>query len=322
LKRRTIKYALIAAASLWALDIVYKLVKDISYVNRERCVLFRVLPRPGFLVFEYLIETVLIVFVSTFFAVWLGRRFERFGRFFPGNPVTAFGYASVIPVCSCAAIPLVDSMKGRLKFPTTLSFVLAAPLLSPQIIILSFSVLGFGYGLLRIACSFALVMVTALVVGSFERRTRLAAGPQGLGCSRACVLHGTDIYLEAFTTFRRLLPYLLVAGVAGVALEQLGPRAALLAGRLGTGPVGVLAWILIGVPFYFCNGAEVLFLRPLMSHGFPLGTGVAFSLTSTALCLTSIAMFQRMIGVRLTLIMVGCIVGTCALIGLLLNSSF
>jgi uncharacterized membrane protein YraQ (UPF0718 family) len=324
LKRRIVKYALIAATAVWASDTVYKIVSGVSYTNREKCVLFRVLPRPGFIVFEYLAETLIIVFVSTFIAVWLARRFSRFSRFYPRGPLAAFAYGSLIPVCSCAAIPLVESMKGRMRFPTTLSFVLAAPLLSPNIMVLSFSVLGFRYGLLRIASSLVLVMATVAVLGRLQGRGRSERGlvAAAAGCKRACSSGADDIYLETFAIFRRLLPYLVVAGAVGIGLELLGPRTALLTGRLGRGPAGIAAWIVVGIPFYFCNGAEVLFLRPLMSHGFPVGTGIAFSLTSTAVCLTSMAMFGRMIGARLTLIMIGCIFAISALIAILLNLAF
>lgn len=40
-------------------------------------------------------------------------------------------------------------MKGRTRFTTTMSFVLVTPLLSPYILVLSFSVLGFHYGMLN-----------------------------------------------------------------------------------------------------------------------------------------------------------------------------
>ena len=132
--------------------------------------------------------------------------------------------------------------------------------------------------------------------------------------------HQADIYLETFAIFRRLVPYLLVAGGLGVGLEYLGPRQFLLRGGFASGLPEVLIWTLVGVPLYFCNGAEVLFLRPLVSHGFPWGTAIAFSLTSTTVCVTSIAMLFRVIGVRLTLVLVGVVTTVAVALALLLNS--
>jgi uncharacterized membrane protein YraQ (UPF0718 family) len=93
----------------------------------------------------------------------------------------------------------------------------------------------------------------------------------------------------------------------------------MLNGLFGKGVGTIMAWILIGVPLYFCNGAEVLFLRPLLNHGFPVGTGVAFSLTSTAICTTSVAMLLRMIGVKLTLILIVCVISISLGLALIMN---
>jgi uncharacterized membrane protein YraQ (UPF0718 family) len=321
LKSRLIRAGLIGSMGLWVADVAYKAANDISYVSREKCILVRILPRPGFLVYEYFLETMAIVFVGTFIAVAIARRFGKLRRYLPGNPITAFVYGSLIPVCSCAAIPLLSSMRGRLRFTTTMSLVLAAPVLSPYIIVLSFSVLGLKYGVVRILSSFILVLTTTAILGAVERR---GAGPDATktmgGCSRDCTGADGDIYLQTFAVFRRLFPFLLVAGAAGVLLEYAEMRDFMLQQVFDRGPGGVMLWILAGVPLYFCNGAEILFLRPLMTHGFPLGTAIAFSLTSTAICTTSIAMLTRMIKLKLTVVLVGSIVGISLALALMLNS--
>jgi uncharacterized membrane protein YraQ (UPF0718 family) len=356
LRRRLVKSALVVCVIIWAADIVYRLTKDISYVNREQCVLFRALPRPGFLVWEYFFETLVVVFVGTFLAVWLSRQFVRLRRFMPTNPVTAFLYGAVVPVCSCGVIPLAGSMRERLGLTTTVALVLAAPLLSPYIMVLSFSVLGTTYGLLRIGAAFVLTMVCASAVSRIARvlppgavpialpavaslgaageayvlpgvgrrgigqtglgpggMRSLGAAAAGVGCARQCAAAG-DIYLETLRIVRGLAPYLAVAAAIGLGLEYLGPRQFLLRGAPGSGPGEVIVWALVGMPLYFCNGAEVLFLRPLVSHGLPLGTAIAFSLTSTAVCITSMAMLFKVIGARLTLALTACV--TASAIGL------
>jgi uncharacterized membrane protein YraQ (UPF0718 family) len=322
MKQRLIRAALVISALVVASDIVYKIVNNISYVNRDQCVLFRVLPKAGFIIFEYFFETVVIVFVGIYIAGLLGRWFLRFQRFFPKNPFTAFLYASVIPVCGCGVIPLLSSMQGRMKFVTTMSFVLAASLLSPYVLILSFSVLGFTYGVLRIVSSFILVMATAYILG-FLKRDDASAEPAwiGPGCVKTCDGQEGDVYLETYEMFKSLLPYLLIGGGLGVLLELIGPRFFLMNRQTGGGFIGAFVWVLIGVPLYFCNGAEVLFLRPLVNHGFPLGTAVAFSLTSTAICTTSIAMLFKIIGKRLTVALVACVALISLALALLINAA-
>ncbi|HQI82898.1 MAG TPA: permease, partial [Deltaproteobacteria bacterium] len=188
---------------------------------------------------------------------------------------------------------------------------------------LSFTVLGFTYGMLRIACSFILVMVT---VGILRVVLKGVDGPEpameGPRCAAGCGGDGADVYLETFTVFRGMLPLILVGAALGVGLELLGPRSYLMNSLTGKGLAGVITWIAIGVPLYFCNGAEVLFLRPLVSHGFPLGTAVGFSLTSTAVCTTAMAMFLRIIGTRLTVILGACVFVVSCVLAVLINAAF
>ena len=240
-------------------------------MNREQCVLYRALPRPGFIIFEYFFETLVIVFVGTFIAVWLSRRFLRFRRWFPRNPLAAFAYGSLLPVCSCGVIPLVESARGKMGFATLMALVISTPPLEP--VIHCDVVLGAGSDVRARAdrtSAFILTMVSAAVLGLAHGRRRAPAAAAAAGCAGQCAPHQADIYLETFAIFRRLVPYLLVAGGLGVGLEYLGPRQFLLRGGFASGLPEVLIWTLVGVPLYFCNGAEVLFLRPLVSHGFPL----------------------------------------------------
>jgi uncharacterized membrane protein YraQ (UPF0718 family) len=200
-------------------------------------------------------------------------------------------------------------MKGRMRFPTTVAFVIAALLLSPHIIVLSFSVLGFRYGVLRILSSFLLAMLTVMVLGAFDRKRRAKDASRIVaGCDKNWGRQDGDIYFQTFAIFKRLLPFLIVAGGMGVLLQYFSARDLVLHGVFGDGFAGIMTWILVGVPLYFCHGAEVVFLRPLMNQGFPVGTGIAFSLTSTAICTTSIVTLFRLISGRLTVILIGCII--------------
>jgi len=61
-----------------------------------------------------------------------------------GAAVT-FIYASLLPVCACAAIPVIKTMQEKMKFNILVTFLVAAPLLNPYILFLSFNVLGIKY---------------------------------------------------------------------------------------------------------------------------------------------------------------------------------
>ncbi|MBD3427045.1 MAG: hypothetical protein GF409_07455 [Candidatus Omnitrophica bacterium] len=309
LKRTATKAAVIISASFFAIDLVYRMVFKITYFNRENCVIYRNLPKPAFMVFEYFIELFLAVIFGIFLAALVEKSFTRYGRFYPKSPVTAFVYGSLIPVCSCTAIPSVRTMKDKMKFGTVISFIIAAPLLSPYIIMISFSVLGVKYGIIRIVCSFLLAVITGYFLEFFHDHKISGKELSGnVFKEDAWSMDSEDVYLRTYAIFKSLLPYLLAAALLGIMVELFLPANFLMKHKVSTGASGVLTAILAGVPIYLCNGADVLFLRALAdSGGVPLGTAMAFSLSSTAICLTSLILLVRFLGKRMTALLVSVI---------------
>ena len=153
-----IKGVILVSFFLLIVDTIYKYAKGITYLNRQNCILYVSLPRTAFMFYEYFVELMLVVIAGIFVASLLEKYFFNLKRFMPNNPASAFLYASVIPVCSCSAIPLIKTMHHKISFATVMTFVIAAPLLNPYIIMLSISVLGVRYAVLRVACSFLLAV--------------------------------------------------------------------------------------------------------------------------------------------------------------------
>ena len=303
-------------------DGVYKTIYNISYLTREKCILYRMLPKVGFLFFEYFIELFLIVVVGIFLAVLLEAYFVKYKRFYPSNTITAFFYASLLPVCACTTIPLISSMRDKLPFRTIITFVVAAPLLSPYIIMLSFSVLGVKYGILRIVSAFTLAILSGLVVELFYTKEETG----GLIALSTCNPHEghaekPDVYLQTYEVFKKILPYLIVAGVAGISIELAAPANFLKDYTISNNIIGVMLVILAGIPVYLCHGAEVLFLRPLIHQsGLSLGTAIAFSLASTSICITSFVMLIKFMGRKLTIILLANLIIVTLILGVLLNA--
>ena len=136
--------------------------------------------------------------------------------------------------------------------------------------------------------------------------------PLAVGACRSnggCKRGGGTVYDETFTILRKIAPYLLAAGLLGILVEVAAPAHILQRYNLAHNALGTIGVILIGVPVYFCNGAEVLFLHPLMQYsGLPLGTAMAFSLTSTSICITSLVLLVQFLGKRMTAILLATII--------------
>ena len=241
------------------------------------------------------------------------------------NPVTAFLYASLIPVCSCTAIPVVKSMEGKVSFRTLISFIISAPLLNPYIIVLSFSVLGFKYGVLRIVCSFLLAILTGFIVEFFynkdKKKLELSEIPASHKNATNCPIVRTDKFLQTYNLMKSIFPYLILAGVLGVVAELYMPVDFLEKMNFSNNFLDLAIVILIGIPMYYCNGADVILLKPLITHsGLSLGTAMAFSLTSTAICITAIVMLIKFLNKKLTMILIGTVAILTFIMGYLINT--
>lgn len=305
------KWAIWFILVLLAADTIYSTWYGINMHTREKCVIYRFLPRWLFLMYEYLIELFMVVLAGAFAGVIAEKYFTRYRRWMPKNPVTAFIYASVIPVCSCSAVPLIESMKNRLPLRTIISFVMAAPLLNPYIIFLSFSVLGVKYGIYRILGSFLISVITGLVV----ERVYIWSGKPEIGIYKNCQPVGcgvgvnNTIYGKTWRMIGQIGPFILLAGLMGLLLEFSGPLKIVEALPLDDSMLSVLILTGIGTAIYLCNGADILFLAPLLAYtDLGLGNALAFSLASTAVCVTSIVMLSRFLGKRLTTALVASVV--------------
>ncbi|MGA1823830.1 MAG: permease [bacterium] len=303
-------------------DSIYKNVNNITFLNRDKCILYAILPKFWFLVYEYFFELAAIVFAGIFIAILLERWFSNFSRFYPKNPVTSFIYASLIPVCACTTIPLVQSMREKLPFRTIITFIVSAPLLNPVIIMLSFSVIGYEYAILRIVSAFILAVSAGFVVELFYSKDSIGELTLLETCrKKSCSIGQGDVYLVSYELFKVIFPYLLIAGGLGMAAEYIVPMKIIGEFNLSGNLAGIALIVLIGLPLYFCNGADVLLLRPLMHFGgLPLGSAVAFSLTSTAICLSSLVMLYKFLGKKLSILLVTHILLVSLLLGLVINT--
>jgi uncharacterized membrane protein YraQ (UPF0718 family) len=319
------KVVVILSFLILSTDFIYKTVRDITSYTKEKCILYLSLPKTGFLIYEYFLELLFVVVIGVFCAVVLEAWFSRFKKFYPKNPFTAFLYASVIPVCSCTTIPIVKSMEDKISFRTLISFIISAPLLSPYIIVLSFSVLGFKYGVLRIVCSLILAILTGLVVEFFykkdKKKLELSNLPTSKKITTNCPIVRTDKFLQTYNIMKSIFPFLILAGGLGVVAELYVPVDFLEKMNFGNHFFDLAIVILIGIPMYYCNGADVILLKPLIAHsGLSLGTAMAFSLTSTSICITAIIMLIKFLNKKLTMILIGTIAILTFIIGFLINT--
>ena len=237
--------------------------------------------------------------------------------------IPAFGLAALLPVCSCGVIPIAKAMieRGGTGARDGLVFLAAAPLLSPIIISLAFTLLGTSYLVLRIVSSLVLALSVALIVRRFLPAP--AAVPCASSTTRAAWAttagSGDSVLLAGWGMLTGLVRYVLFGVVLGSLFT-----AALPADYVGTilqsGVASMAAVVVIGVPINMCAGEEILLSAPLSGMGLTMGHALAFALASTGICMSSVPLLVSILGRRATLIMVALYLIVPFLIGLVVNA--
>lgn len=319
-KEKLAKILIVSALVFLIADTLYMNIAGIAYGNKELCILYKILPRWAFFIYEYFIELLIIVLLGLFGGVLIEQYSYKIKRFFPSNQVLAFFYASILPICSCGVIPVVESMKKRVSIKTIVTFILAAPLLNPYIVFMSISVLGIKYAILRIIAAFILAVSSGIIVEFVVKLFQLEIPGIYENCSTGCETNRKNPYLKTMVYLKKLLPYIMIAALLTFIFEYIQPQKYLETLSFSNESFAVVLMMLIGIPIYVCNGADVLFLKPLLTYTDLSITGaLTFSLTSSAICISSIVILVKFFGKRITIALIFALIATI-LIGAFLLS--
>ncbi len=308
-KELVARVIVISAISIMLVDTVYMNITGIGYGHKEQCVLYNFMPHWLFLVYEHFIELFMVVLLGIFGGVLIELYTKKVKRFFPKNQLLAFIYASFLPVCSCSVIPVIETMKERVSLKTLVTFTIAAPLLNPYIIMVSFSVLGVRYAVVRIVISFLLAILTGIIVELVANKLNVQMKGFYDHCKSGCDVNLTSPFRKTVFYMKKILPYVFVAGLMTLSFEYFSPQRYLETLSFSKEPQSTAVMLLVGIPIYVCNGADVLFLKPLLDFtDLSMASAMAFSLSSSAICISSIVMLINFFGRRLSVIIIGTLI--------------
>ena len=225
---------------------------------------------------------VLGVLLSILVQVWLPAGVIE--RFLPRTPVLRRACISLLgmflPVCECGNVPLARGLIMRgFTVPESITFLIAAPILNPIVIVTTHQAFGWDSGILvwRIVGGFVLANLIGWIYSRHPRPTSLLTPAFEEACRREEHTHGTRIgrSVEQFQTeARAVMPALIIGCSLAGAVQVLVPRSALVA--LGTNPVlSVAALMLLAVVISICSNVDAFFILSFGSTFLP-GAIVAF----------------------------------------------
>jgi len=227
-------------------------------------------------------------------------------RLIPTNMFTAGLFASIMPICSCAAVPFSYSLLATKRVPlrAVVCFMVIVPVLNPFVISFSYGVLGWEYTLLRIVAVWVLAYVAGFLVewlaGQIDEADPEAGRISCKGCSGGMSINGEEpIWESSFKLMAYLTPYIILGTILGALITvYLPPR--LVGDYLSSDFFGLVLASGIGLPLFLCSGEDVLMLEPLMKMGLPMGHAIALTIAGNGICVSSIALLFPLFGKRAT----------------------
>ena len=206
----------------------------------------------------------------------------------------------VVPVCECGNVPFARGLLMRgFTVPETLTFLIAAPIVNPIVIITTHQAFGFDDGILiaRLLGGYA---IANLIGWLYSRHP----DPDGLLTERfrdSCVLRqgeeparGGVRLQRSLSQFvielRAVMPALVIGSALAGAMQVLIPREALLA--IGSNPaLSIVAMIALAMVVSICSNVDAFFALSFASTFTP-GSIVAFLLVGPLVDIKMLALMR------------------------------
>ena len=203
-----------------------------------------------------------------------------------------------IPICSCGVVPVYRSLLQRkLPIPAALAFLISAPELGLESVLLTIPLLGAQFAVVRVIAAAALAVFVGFVVGSFASTS--------LASSHSDTQTASETSLGLSERFRRATHYAFVEVVEDVAvwiLIGLLIAAAVPPDSLLSGLTQVPASLhvplaaALGVPMYVCASGATPIAAALVAAGLSPGAGLAFLLSGPSTNMTTFGVLKRFHG--------------------------
>jgi len=230
-----------------------------------------------------------------------------------------------LPLCSCGVLPVAASARqsGAGRAPT-LAFLITTPVTGIDSILATLALLGAAFMGFRIAASFALGLIAgalAIIIPDQSKapepeycpsceKSKEASAPWAR--AKGALAYGL-VELPESLSGSVLLGLLLGALISAAAPAELISR------YIGSGIVGILVAVAIGVPLYVCATGSIPIAAAMVMKGFSPGAALAFLIAGPATNAVAFTTVKKILGTRsLIIYLVTIFIGAVGF-GLVLN---
>lgn len=257
------------------------------------------------LAFADMLWLVLPFFISGILvSALIARYFPRLEKLsiFRRDGFVAIAVASLLgvfsPLATYLAVPFGALLIGMgFAVAPVLSFVVASPLMNPNLFILTAGVLGINMALARTVSAWLLGVIAGLLyLYLARRRVPLLDGKSDLQVpQKSQRTYRAEVWAQCKFVSKYLFISLLISAMVRVLVP-----AEWIAKALGAhASLSVLIAVALGVPLYSCGGAAIPIMRVLVDMGMTQGAVLAFFISGPATKLSTIYVFKAAMGSRM-----------------------
>lgn len=248
--------------------------------------------------FEALPFVVLGVLLSIVVQVWLPSGVIE--RVLPRRPWARRAVLSLlgmlIPVCECGNVPFARGLMMRGLAPAeALTFLTAAPIVNPIVILTTHAAFGWDAGILvaRLVGGYLIANLIGWIYSRHPSPDSLLTSHFIETCERVVNEPGTPVrrtLTQFLVELRAVMPALVIGSALAGAVQVLIPRDALLA--IGSNPVlSIVAMILLAMTVAICSNVDAFFALSFASTFSP-GALIAFLLVGPLVDIKMLALLR------------------------------
>lgn len=242
-------------------------------------------------------------------------------------------FGAVTPFCSCSSIPLfLGFTTARIPVGITMAFLITSPLINEIAVVLLWGLLGWKFTLVYVGIGLLAGIVGGLFMDAIRAGRWLQpfileamnSGPavqsgQEQGGRLSLRQRHDFAYGETRSIFMRIWKWVLIGVGVGAALHGYVP-ANWFAENLGAGEWwSVPAAVLVGIPLYSNVAGIIPVMESLLLKGMPLGTTLAFCMSSVAASLPEVLLLRQIMTAKMQVAFIGYLWAAFTLVGWLFN---
>ena len=257
------------------------------------------------------------------------RRLSGAGVF--GNIVAA-GFGALTPFCACSTIPMtVGFLNAGVPFGSTMSFLIASPLLNPIIL----GMLGAMVGIKAMVAYFVIAFLCSILFGfllekigaqKYVKNVRLKPASCCAGSHEVVDKHSLPFpsklkvaFAGAWDSLRPIMGYLLVGVALGAGIYGYMPQDFVMKIAGPDNPFAIPVAAVLGIPLYIRAETAMPIGLALMGKGMSIGAVISLIIGGAGMAIPEMTMLASIFKKQLVAMIVLVIFQTAVVSGYLFN---